>query len=68
MMYDLVQTRRGKETVVMTGTLPKINDRMRQLRSCQRKGIRGDKTTYAVRKSAATEKFRAKPHNLWGPR
>lgn len=66
MLYDLVQTRRGKETVVMTGELPKVKDRMRQLRASQRKGVgsKGDPVRYTFRPSAPdAEKFRQKPHD-----
>ncbi len=66
MLYDLVQKRRGKETVVMTGELPKVRDRARQLRLSQRKGIgsKNDRVTYTVREATAeAEKFKQKPHN-----
>jgi hypothetical protein len=63
MMYDLIQTRKGKETVMMTDTLPKVNDRMRTLRSSQRKGIKGEKVVYTVRPSENTDKFRRKAYS-----
>jgi hypothetical protein len=63
-LYDLIQKRRGKETIMMTDTLPKVNDRMKQLRSSQRKGIKGDKVVYSVRPSEEqTEKFRRKAYS-----
>ena len=63
-LYDLVQTRRGKETVVMTDGLSRVNARMRQLRNSQRKGIGGDTVSYRSREAATeSEKFRQKPHD-----
>ena len=62
MLYDLIQTRRGKDTVMMTDTLPKVNDRMRTLRSSQRKGVKGDKVVYTVMPSTS-EKFRRKAYS-----
>ena len=61
-LYDLIQTRRGKESVMMTDTLPKVNDRMKTLRSSQRKGIKGEKVVYTIRPSTG-EKFRRKAYS-----
>lgn len=62
MLYDLVQTRRGKETVFMTDEFKKVNDRMKVLRASQRKGIRGDKVVYSVRPAQEqTEKYKKPP-------
>lgn len=66
MLYDLVQTRRGKETVVMTGELPKVRDRARQLRQSQRKGVgaKNDRVAYTVREATPdAEKFKQRPHD-----
>jgi len=66
MLYDLVQKRRGKETVVMTGELPKVRNRMKELRTSHRKGIgqnRSDKVEYTIRPSDSTEKYKKPPHN-----
>ena len=62
MLYDLVQRRRGKETVVMTDELSKVNDRMKTLRKCQRKGIKGNRVEYSVRPSQEAAKYKQKPH------
>lgn len=64
MMYELVQTKRGKEKVVLIDQLSKVNDRMKTLRSSHRKGIRGEKVTYFVRESTETEKYKKKPNNM----
>jgi hypothetical protein len=63
MLYNLVQKRRGKETVVMTDSLPKVNSRMKNLRSSQRKGIKGDRVAYSVEPTEENEKYKKKPHN-----
>lgn len=65
MLYDLVQRRRGKDNVVMTGALARVRERMAQLRGSQRGGVNGDPVTYSVRKAAPdSEKFKQKPHNI----
>jgi hypothetical protein len=63
MLYNLVQIRRGKRTVMMTDALTKVNDRLRTLRQGHRKGIKNQPVSYVVEKAATTEKFRKKPHN-----
>lgn len=63
LLYDLIQTRRGKETIMMTDTLPKVNDRMKKLRSSQRKGIKGDKVVYTVCPSENPFPFRRKAYS-----
>lgn len=66
MLYNLIQTRRGREKVFMTDTLPKINARMKALHSSQRKGVAGDKVTYSVKPTTETEKYRQKPQSpVW---
>lgn len=62
MLYDLIQTRKGKETIMMTDTLPKVNDRMKTLRASQCRGVKGDKVVYTICKSD-NEKFRRKPYS-----
>ncbi len=65
MLYDLVQKRRGKETIVMTDELAKVRNRMVKLRGSQRKGIKGDAVSYSLRPSAETTvKFKQAPHKL----
>lgn len=59
MLFHLVRLFRGKETVMMTDTLPRVNARKKQLSSSQRKGVRGQATTYTVRPAAKdAEKYR----------
>ena len=62
MLYDLIQTRKGKKTTVMTDSLKKVNDRKKTLKSSQRKGIKGDKVTYDIKESVIMEKFIQRPH------
>lgn len=65
MLFDLVKTFRGKESVVMTGELSKVNDRMKQLRSSQRNGVKNQRVLYTTRPAApGSEKYKEKPHNL----
>jgi hypothetical protein len=65
-LYDLVEKRRGKETVVMTDELPKVNDRLRTLRKSLRNGVRGQKVNFSVRQATKTDKFRKPPHDrVW---
>ena len=49
MLYDLIQIRRAKETIMMTDQLQKVNRRMKELRRSQRAGVNGDQVTYLVR-------------------
>lgn len=64
MLYNLIQVRRGKQTVVMAGDLPSVRDRMRQLRASQRNGIRGSAVAYRVEPAPeGAEKFKQPPHN-----
>jgi len=66
MLYDLIQKRRGKEKIVMTGDLSKVNDKMRQLRKSQAKGIgkKNDRVEYWVEQSTETLKSNFKPHKI----
>jgi hypothetical protein len=62
MLYDLIQKKKGKESLMMTDTLPNVNARMRELRNSQRKGIKNHKVTYSVHPSTG-EKFRRKAYS-----
>ena len=63
MLYDLVKKWRGKESVVMTDQLRKVNSEAKRLRDSQR----GMKVEYFVRPSEeTTEKFKQKPNNHRG--
>ncbi len=66
-MFKLVQTRRGRETVFMVDSRKKCQDRMAQLRSSQRTGIRGDKVVYRIEPAEDTEKFRRAPDRNFDP-
>lgn len=63
MLYNLVQTRRGKDSILMTDELPKVRQRMKTLRQSQRKGIKGDKVVYTVVPTDETVKYRRKPYS-----
>lgn len=65
MLYNLIQLRKGKEIVVMTDNLPKVNQRMKTLRSSQRRGIKKQKVEYKIQLADDTqEKYKQSPHNL----
>jgi Cys-tRNA synthase (O-phospho-L-seryl-tRNA:Cys-tRNA synthase) len=59
MLYNLIEKKRGKETVVMTDSLPKVNDRMKTLRA----SLRTKKVSFRVEKTEETDKYKKKPHN-----
>lgn len=62
MLHDLIKKWRGKELVVMTGDLSKVNDRKKTLLAGQRSGIKGQRVEYVVRPSTDTEKFQTGPN------
>ena len=41
MKYEIVRFARGKKTVLESGTLPKMRDRLRQLRRSTQAGVSG---------------------------
>jgi hypothetical protein len=41
MAYAIVRTARGKRSVVATGSLPKMNRRLKQLRASTTRGVSG---------------------------
>jgi len=49
MLYHLIKKWRGKEQVMMTDELPKVNDRMKTLKAGYRKGIKGMKVEFILR-------------------
>lgn len=66
MLYNLIEIRRGKQTLVMTDTLPKINRRKKQLTVSHKggMGMRGkSRVEYRVERSDA-EKFYKPPHDI----
>lgn len=64
MLYNLIQTKRGEETIKMTDTLQKCNDRIKQLRASYR-GKSG--VSFRIKKSQDTAKFAAKPLKNFDP-
>jgi hypothetical protein len=63
MLYDLIQTWKGKETVVMTDALPKVNSRAKILRQSHRRGLKNKPVSYDIRVTTSVAKFQKKPHN-----
>jgi len=61
MLYNLIEKKRGKETVVMTDSLPKVNDRLKILRA----SLRTKKVSFRVEKTEETDKYKKKPHNCY---
>ena len=64
--FNLIQIRKGKETVYMTDELTKVRDRMKTLRQSQRTdafgaGLKGQKVEYIIRETEETIKFKKKP-------
>jgi hypothetical protein len=62
MLYDLVKVSRGRETVVMTDALPRVNDRLRTLRASHRG--RGQRVELVVRPSQGDSKFKQRPSRM----
>ena len=59
MLYNLIKTEKGKDSVVMTDQLPKVKNRMDTLRKSQRK----KNILYKIVPTTETNKFRQKPHD-----
>lgn len=58
MLHKIIQTKRGKEEVKMIDSLPKCNNRIKELRS----SYRGDNSiSFRIEKAEETDKFEAKP-------
>jgi hypothetical protein len=60
MLFNLIEKRRGEETIVMTDVFKKVRNRMEQLRKSHRKGIKGDKVSYRICQSSETVKYKKK--------
>lgn len=63
MLYNLIQTRRGKQSIVMTDSRPRVQNRVKTLRKSLRKGIKGDKVSFHIEPTEDTVKFQKAPHN-----
>jgi ribosome assembly protein YihI (activator of Der GTPase) len=67
MLYNLIKTCRGKETVVMTDSRKNVNSRLKTLRKSHRgqhSGMRGpQKISFRVEESGGNVKYKKKPHN-----
>jgi len=69
--YNLIKCFRGKETLVMTNDLQKVNDRLKTLRQSHRgtsSNLGGTgKATFRVEEVGEdTVKFKKKPHKPYG--
>lgn len=62
MLYDLIRVWRGKESVMMTDSLPKVRAYMKQLKRSQRRGINNNPVSYFYLPSDETKKYK-KPLN-----
>jgi hypothetical protein len=65
MLYDLIQTRGGKETLYMTDHLPKVKARMAELR----RSLRGQGLTFTYRPNVDEDalKYRKPPNMNFNP-
>jgi len=67
MLYNIIQTSRGKETVVMTDSLKKVNARIKTLRQSHRGqhcGMRGPtKVSFRIEESESKDTYQKRPHN-----
>jgi len=68
MRYNIIQTSRGKETVIMTDSLKKVNARIKTLRKSHRGqhcGLRGPtKVSFRIEESESKDIYRKRPHTL----
>lgn len=60
MLYNLIQMKNGKELVIMTDSMKKINNRIRILKVSHRKT---SNVCYKVELSDINEKFKKRPHD-----
>ena len=66
MLYNLIKKYKGKETVMMTDSLAKVNARKKELSSSQRGGIKNQRVEYVVVPTTETDKFKKKPVKYFG--
>jgi len=65
MLYHLIKKHRGKEEIVMTDQLSKVNDWKKKIASSQRKGVKNQRVEYIVIPAGDdNEKYKKAPHNL----
>lgn len=63
-LFDLFEKCGGKVRLLMTDSLPKVNQRLETLRASYRGGKRaGRRIELYVKEAEATEKYRKAPHN-----
>ncbi len=60
MLYHLIQIQKGKSTIVMTDSLPKVNDRKKTLSA----SLRGKSIRFKIESADEdAKKFKKKPHD-----
>jgi len=59
MLFNLIEIKAGKETVVMTDSRPKVNNRIKTLRASHRT----KKIDYRMEEAEDNKKFQKKLHN-----
>lgn len=64
MLYDLIQKLKGKETLMMTDTLPKVKARQRSFVTSQKGKIRGNRVEYVIRDSFDEARYFKKPNRI----
>lgn len=57
MLYCIIETKRGKDRVMMIDQLSKCNNRIKELRNSRK----GSGVTFRIEKSTETNKMEAKP-------
>ena len=66
MLYNLIRKWRGKETLMMTDDLSKVNDKRKKLLMSQRKGIKGQQVTYTVKPAEVDDvKYEKPPADMY---
>lgn len=61
MLYDLVRTFKGKEMLMMTDTLPKVESQFRKFKTSQKGKINGGRVSYRIEGSSGTSHYKRAP-------
>lgn len=62
MLYNLVRIFKGKEMLMMTDTLPKVNGQLRKFKISQKGKINGgNRVAYKITESNVTEHYKRAP-------
>ena len=62
MLYDLVQKHRGKETVMMTDTIAKVEAQKKKYKTSQGKKLNGSWVEYFIRPSESDDSYKRRPN------